>query len=133
MTLCDHIQFKLGMDRPPYTQEPVSAQQMSTIGEAIRRLSNCHLPLPVYKCPKCHSRIYSRPIPAFALMRVADDVTRLHQKFKQENPDSDVVTEVNAIVAEDTVAAEVTWNTFFVRRGVMRGTRDAVTHGEECR
>ncbi|KAG1859445.1 hypothetical protein C8R48DRAFT_774779 [Suillus tomentosus] len=104
MSLCDHVQFTLGMHRPSYTNESISAQQMAIIQETIHRLSECHLPLPTYKCPKCRSKISSRPIPAFALLQLADDVARLHKEFGQENGYSDTTK-----VVIDTVPAELTW------------------------
>ncbi|KAG2132331.1 hypothetical protein DEU56DRAFT_757319 [Suillus clintonianus] len=79
MNFCDHVEHRLDSNRPTVTDNAVTEHEIMCIGRSIRDMMFHQLPLPEYRCPKCRSNISSKPIPAFVVQQLLDDISKLSQ------------------------------------------------------
>jgi len=70
--LRDHIEHTLRSTCPNVNDEVMTEHQIIWVERCICDMILHQLPLPGYKCPKCHSDISSKPIAAFLVQELLD-------------------------------------------------------------
>jgi len=105
--LCDHI-HRLESACPIPTGEVMTENEIPWIKTCICRMISNQLPLPEYRCPKCRGNISSKPVAAFLVEEILDEVNKSSQQLMPG-----VVRPTCRQRIEVDVDVDIAWDAFF--------------------